>query len=144
MSPTIETTSSSPITTTNRVRTRGLRRVTWSVQEKEIMYACYSYLRSERWCRNKTREFQEELRKSSLNQSKLEEMTPRKLDSLMSQISNYVNAEKLTEIRSVALQEAERDFERESVEEKGRRKPGWLLEEKWTLLWATEYAKKKI
>ena len=73
---------------------------------------------------------QKQLRKSSLDQSKLEEMTPRKLDSLMSQIYNYINAEKLTEIRSGDLLEAERDFARESLEDRGNRKPGWLFEEK--------------
>ena len=107
------------------------------------MYACFSYSRSERWGRNKARVFQDQLRKSSLNQEKLDTMTTEKLNSLMSQIGKYLSNQKQDEINAKALQEAENDFAKETAEERGRRKEGWLLEEKWTLLWATEYAKTK-
>ena len=107
------------------------------------MYACFAYSRSERWGRNKARVFQDQLRKSSLNQQKLDTMTTEKLNSLMSQISHYLSNQKQAEIKADSLQEAENDYARETAEERSRRKDGWLLEEKWTLLWATEYAKTK-
>ena len=143
MSSPRETSPSNPRTTNNRVRTRGITRITWSVAEKEIIYSCLSYSRSERWGRNKTKVFQEKLGKSSLDQRKLEQVTIAKLNSLMSQIGIYIGKERLKEIENNALQEAENDYAMETSEQRGRRKEGWLLEEKWTLLWATIYAKTK-
>ena len=61
----------------------------------------------------------------------------------MSQIRVYLSPQKMDEIKELALQKAEEDFAREAAEDRGRRKAGWTEEEKWTLLWATEYAKKK-
>ena len=143
MSPQRATASSSQRTTTNRVRTRGLMRIKWSAQEKEIIYTCFSYSRSERWGRNKAQIFQEQLSKSSLNKEKLERITIAKLNSLMSQIGVYLSPQRIDEIKTLALQKAEEDFARETAEEREKRKAGWTEEEKWTILWATEYAKKK-
>ena len=70
-------------------------------------------------------------------------MTTEKLSSLMSQINRYIRTEKLNEIKTRSLQEAENDFGVKTEEEREGRKAGWLLEEKWTIIWATEYAKTK-
>merc|ERR1712030_161916 len=131
------------MTTRNRTRTRGLTRVTWSVEEKELMYACFAYSRSERWSRNKSQIFEEQLRKSSLDKEKLKLMTIQKLNSLMSQISKYIGPERLEEMKNLGLRKAEEDYNKEMQLERSKRKTGWLPEENWTLLWATELAKGK-
>ena len=106
LSPQREAASSNPRRTTNRVRTRGITRTTWSIQEKEIMFACFTYSRSERWGRNKARVFQDQLRKSSLNQEKLESMTTAKLNSLMSQIGKYLSNDKQAEIKAKSIKDS--------------------------------------
>ena len=128
-------------TTKKRTRTRGFTRIIWSVAEKELIYTCFAYSRSERWNRNKNLVFEEQLRKSSLNPEKLEQVTTPKLTSLMSQISKYIRPERLSELKDLSLKKAEIDFLNETEPERCKRKTGWGLEENWTLLWATEYAR---
>ena len=137
------TPNSTQRTATNRVRTRGIKRITWSVAEKEVIYACYSYSRSERWSRNKSGVFHEQLQKANLNAEKLELTSIKQFESLMSQVSRYINAQKLASIKAQALQEAERDYDELSQENQEMRKKRWLPEESWTLIWAIEYSKEK-
>ena len=82
LSPQRGAASSDTTTAQKRVRTRGFARVTWAVEEKELIYACFAYSRSERWNRNKNQVFEEQLRKSSLYQNELQKVTIAKLTSL--------------------------------------------------------------
>ena len=61
----------------------------------------------------------------------------------MSQIGVYLSPQKIEEIKKEAQQKAKDDFSRETAEDRAGRRTGWTEEEKWTILWATEYAKKK-
>lgn len=62
----------------------------------------------------------------------------------MSQIDRYLSPQKMEDLRATALQKAEEEFRQETTEERGRRKAGWSLYEKWTVLWATEFSKRKF
>ena len=62
----------------------------------------------------------------------------------MSQIDRYLSPQKMEDLRATALQKAEEEFRQETTEERGRRKPGWSQYEKWTVLWATEFSKRKF
>ena len=56
-----------------------------------------------------------------------------------------MEAKEIAEIREEAAKEAERDYNHigeEKQQEFGRSK--WTREERWVLLWATEYAKEKL
>ena len=131
-----------PIQRTKRNK-RNYTTVKWSTEEKKIILFCFTYSRFEKWGRRK-REIFEELKKTNLPPEKLNTTNPNKLQSIVSQIHVYVKKEEIDNIKNEALKRAESDFE--LVEESKNLEYGkshWNREEKWVLLWATEYAREK-
>ena len=83
----------------------------------------------------------EQLQTSNLPPEKVREITIHKMNSLVSQINVYLTEEEVTKIREQGNKRAETDFQNHPSKEYS--KSSWTKKEKWTILWATNYAGKK-
>ena len=123
---------------------RNYKTTSWNLEEKKIILFCHTYSRYKEWGRNRDRVFEGKISESELPDQKKDATTTSKLCSIVSQIKNYLAPGEIMEIKQRALTKAQEDFQLLDEEEKiqyGR--GGWSKMEKWTLLWAIEYAKYK-
>ena len=129
--------------TVRKQNRRGLKSNPWTVAEKEVLLYCYHYSIFEKWSRTSKEILKEKIDKSDLPLEKKETPIP-KLRSLISQITRYIEPTKYTTIQKNALRDAEQDYLPIKEEETKRREESrWSRSEKWTLVWAMEYAKSK-
>ena len=116
----------------------------WSIEEKEKIFHCFTYSRYEKWGRLKSKVFEEQLKNSELPPEKINATTVRKLQSIVSQIHEYITKERMEVIKKEALSKAAMDFSLIGGERQLQYgKSQWKREEKWILLWAIEYARVK-
>ena len=89
--------------------------------------------------------FEKQLEQSDLPRNKLDTTTVANLVSLVSTIGRNLSAEEIAHIKAEGRRVAELDIaENNDNEVPDLTQRQWTLEEKWTLLWATEYAKSKF
>ena len=90
--------------------------------------------------------FQRQLEQSDLPRNKLDATNVSNLVSLMSQINKYLSVDEIKQIKAEGKRMADIDIaeldDANEINDLSQRQ--WSLEEKWTLLWATEYAKCKF
>ena len=123
---------------------RNYDTIKWSIEEKKKILYCFTYSRYEKWGRLKSEVFEEKLKEVELPPEKIESTTTKKLQSIVSQIHVYIPSEEIEKINKEALLKAANDFQSIGNDKQlqfGRSQ--WKREEKWVLLWATEYAREK-
>lgn len=129
---------------TIRPNLRNYKQLSWSVEEKKTIYYCHAYSRCEVWTKGKDKIFQKQIDLSNLDQQKLQESSLKKLSSIASQIGKYLTKDTMDEIRQQANAKAVEDLQYlGDTEKKEIDKATWSLQERWTLVWAKEYAKTK-
>ena len=118
-------------------------KVKWTVEEKKIILFCFYCAKLEKWGR-KDDMFKERLEKSTLPPEKLRKTNIHKLNSIVSQIREYISQEEIDNIKKEAIMEVEKSFDDLSEKKYRKKEKGfWSKDEKWTLVWAMHYAQMK-
>lgn len=122
---------------------RDIRSSNWTIAEKVLLH-CYNYSKFEGWSKSSKEMLQLRLNKTDLPQVK--KKTPvGNLCSLVSQMDKYLSSEEITFIEREAVIEAEKDYSSTRAElTEQNLKNKWSIKEKWTLIWAMQYAKSKF
>ena len=132
-----------PCAATIKSNRRGLKTQSWSVAHKKVLLYCYHYSRYEKWSRTSNEILIEKIRDSDLPEDK-KNIPVANLRSLVSQMGRHITPDENTIIKNEALRDAERDYLPIQEEETRRRQESkWDRDEKWTIVWAMEYAKAK-
>ena len=115
-----------------------------SVEEKKKILYCFAYSRYEKWGRQKKQVFEEKIREAELPAEKIQATTTAKLMSIVSQLSVYIPEDEIERINQEALNAAISEYQQIGQNKQQEyERSHWKIEEKWTLLWAMEYAKEK-
>ena len=97
---------------------RDYNKMLWSLEEKKTIFYWYNYSRLKEWGRsNSGRILMEKLKKTDLR-PKIEQTTTAKIYSLCSVIDQYLKTEEITNITKAATDEAIKDHNLLSFEEK--------------------------
>ena len=125
---------------------REYTKIYWSLEEKKKILLAFAYSRNEKWRGQMNQIFQRQLEQSDLPRNKLDATNVSNLVSLMSQINKYLSVDEIKQIKAEGKRMADIDIaeldDANEINDLSQRQ--WSLEEKWTLLWATEYAKCKF
>ena len=114
------------------------------MKEKELIYFCFQYSRTECWGRNKTQVFEQKIDSADLPPEKIRLTSIKKLQSIVSQIGRYIDPEKLKEIEVEAKTQATKDHGQLDDGAKQKLEIGtWKIEEKWCLIWSMRYATRR-
>ena len=127
-----------------RPNKRNYKLVSWSVEEKSKILYCFAYSRHEGWGRTKAKVFQDQLELTDLCKQKLQTTSVKNLASNMSRVEQYIPKHECDRIRAEGHAKAEQDLQSlDENKKQGIAKDVWSRLARWTLLWATEYAKLK-
>ena len=128
----------------NKRNKRNYEQTNWTTEEKQTIFYCFAYSRHEMWGRRKKYVFEDRIKAADLPPEKKETTTTAKLLSIASQAHKYLSEEVMEVVKANALEEAEKDYQTSTKDKKlDYGQSQWKVEEKWTLLWATEYAKNR-
>ena len=130
-----------PLTT----KKRQYKTIKWTKGEKSVIFECFSYSRHECWGRQKTKVFEEQINAADLPQEKVDQTSIPNLNSMVSVIQRCLTHEEINDIQQRGRARAERDFsDLSELEKQSFDKSFWTQYEKWTILWATQYATLKF
>lgn len=121
---------------------REREQILWSLDDKKTILSCFEYSRFEGWGRQKGRVLVEQIKKCSLPLEKKSTGIISKIYSMVSKMTNLFTEEERVAIKEEALKRAKDDLVTLDDGRKAEiKRSAWTLEEKWTLLWASEYAR---
>ena len=126
-----------PLTT----KRRKYNVIKWTKGEKAVILECFSYSRLECWGRQKTKVFEKQIKESDLPVEKVEQTTIAKLNSIVSVIHTYLSEDEIRDIQQRGRNRADGDYSRLSdLEKQNIDNSFWTRHEKWSILWAVQYA----
>uniref|UniRef100_UPI00358EDAF7 uncharacterized protein isoform X2 n=1 Tax=Myxine glutinosa TaxID=7769 RepID=UPI00358EDAF7 len=127
-----------------QIKKKCVKAVSWSIEDKETILYCQMYSALEAWgTRGKGKRFEDQLKKSNIS-SKVDKVSLNKIYSVASVVHKYLSKDRIWEITEQARRQAAKDhIEMSPAQLLEQKKNNWSKEEKWTMLWAREYARQK-